>query len=53
MVHEDNIEHGVAILMWDGDCDLAGARVELVDAQGDVIKVGPVWPPPPLDGRGY
>lgn len=47
-VHEDGIERGVAILMWDGDFDQAHARVELTDAQGDVIKTGPVWPAPSL-----
>ena len=47
-VHEDNIERGVAILMWDGDFDQAHARVELTDTQGDVVKTGPVWPAPSL-----
>ncbi len=47
-VHEDNIERGVALVMWDGDFDQVHARVELIDAQGDVIKSGAVSPAPSL-----
>jgi len=47
-VHVDNIERGVAILMWDGDFDLTHARMELTDTQGEQIKTGPVWPAPSL-----
>ena len=48
-VHEDNIERGVAILMWDGQPEGKQATVDLIDAQGDVIQAGPVWPAPSLD----
>ncbi len=34
--------------MWDGDFDQVHARVELIDAQGDVIKSGAVSPAPSL-----
>lgn len=47
-VHEDNIEGGVALLMWDGDFDATRARVELLDTEGRVVKAGPVWPAPSL-----
>lgn len=49
-VHEDTIEGGVAILMWEGNPEGRQARVELIDAQGDLIKAGPVWPAPSLTG---
>lgn len=47
-VRQDDIDAAVAILMWDGTFGLTDARVELVNAQGDVIKAGPVWPAPSL-----
>ena len=47
-VREDKIEGGAAILMWHGHSEGKSARVELIDAQGDVIKAGPVWPAPSL-----
>ncbi len=39
-VHEDAIEGGVAVLMWAGAFNVYEATVELLDADGQVIKAG-------------
>ena len=49
--HQGTIEHGVAVLLWDGDFNVADARVELLGADDDVLRAGPVWPAPRLVGR--
>jgi hypothetical protein len=46
-VLEDTVENGVAVVVAaDGDFDESRATVELLDAAGDVLVAGPVWPAP-------
>ena len=46
--HQAVIEDGVAVVLWDGDFNVASARVELLGADGDVLSAGPVSPAPRL-----
>jgi hypothetical protein len=38
----DEIENGVFLVMWKGDFDLHGARLELLDANNRVTRSGPM-----------
>lgn len=44
-VEEDAIESGVAILMWRGDLDPMRTTVEILDADGQVVKTGSLLRP--------
>jgi hypothetical protein len=46
--HQAVIEDGVAVVLCDGDFNVASARVELLGADGDVLSAGPVSPAPRL-----
>lgn len=50
--HEDDIEHGVSMLMWNGNFALEEARVTLLDATGGVVAEGPISPAPALANPG-
>lgn len=41
---EDNIEAGVAILMWDGDLEIDSATAELLDDDDHILRSGPLRP---------
>jgi hypothetical protein len=41
-VLDDEIENGVFLFMWKGNLDLRGARLDLIDASGHVVRSGPM-----------
>jgi hypothetical protein len=47
--HRATIERGTAVLLWDGDFNVTRARVELLGADGEVLRTGPVSPAPRSD----
>jgi hypothetical protein len=38
----DEVEHEVFLFMWKGDLDLRNARLDLLDAEGRVLRSGPM-----------
>lgn len=38
----DELEHGVFLFMWKGDLNLRTARLDLLDAAGEVLRSGPM-----------
>lgn len=45
-IEEDTIEQEAAILIWEGDFHVWRATVELLDEDGNVLRAGPMHPPP-------
>lgn len=41
-IQEDDVERGVAILMWKGEFSLRYAHAELLDANGHVLRTAPM-----------